>query len=57
MPLAGLVPAVLADPALAEAAEDAAAGLTPTLDLTGPAAMRPFVVAALVARRSHRCWR
>jgi transcription-repair coupling factor (superfamily II helicase) len=46
--LSGLLPALLADPGLAESVEDARAGLTPALDLTAPAALRPFVVAALV---------
>ncbi|MEZ5091967.1 transcription-repair coupling factor [Nocardioides sp.] len=47
MPLAGLVPAVLADPALAESVDDARGSLTPALDLVGPASLRPLVVAAV----------
>jgi transcription-repair coupling factor (superfamily II helicase) len=46
--LAGLVEAVLADPTLAEAMADARSGVVPSLDLTGPEAVRPFVVAGLV---------
>ncbi|MFT3874344.1 MAG: transcription-repair coupling factor [Nocardioides sp.] len=46
--LAGLTDAVLADPALAESLADLRAGLLSELDLTGPAATRPFVVAGLV---------
>jgi transcription-repair coupling factor (superfamily II helicase) len=46
MPLAGLTAAVLADPTLTEAIADA--GVVPALDLTGPASLRPFVVAGLV---------
>jgi transcription-repair coupling factor (superfamily II helicase) len=45
--LAGLVDAVLAEPTLATAVADARDDRTPTLDLTGPAALRPFVVAGL----------
>ncbi|HET9501411.1 MAG TPA: transcription-repair coupling factor [Marmoricola sp.] len=47
MRLAGLVDAVLAEPTLAQAMADARAGSDPALDLTGPAALRPFVVAGL----------
>ena len=46
--LSGLAGAVLDDPALAAAVADARAGLTSALDLTGPAALRPFVLAGLV---------
>lgn len=46
--LAGLTDAVLADPILGGALADARGALVPTLDLTGPEAMRPFVVAGLV---------
>ncbi len=49
MPLAGLVPAALADRALAESVDDARASLTPALALTAPGALRPVVVAALAA--------
>ena len=48
MTLTGLTAAVLADPVLAESMADARAGVLPELDLTGPAALRPFVVAGLV---------
>jgi transcription-repair coupling factor (superfamily II helicase) len=43
--LAGLTDAVLTDPTLSEALADAA--LVDTLDLTGPPALRPFVIAGL----------
>lgn len=46
--LAGLTEAVLADPTLSSALADARGSLVPTLDLTAPEAMRPFVVAGLV---------
>jgi transcription-repair coupling factor (superfamily II helicase) len=46
--LTPLADAVLADPTLAEAMADAKAGLVRALDLTGPEALRPFVVAGLV---------
>ena len=52
MSLTGLLDAVVTDPALAGALQ-AADELTPTLDLTAPAGMRPFVVASL-ARRTGR---
>jgi transcription-repair coupling factor (superfamily II helicase) len=45
--LAGLADAVLAEPTLAAAVAEARDGRTPTLDLTGPPALRPFVVAGL----------
>ncbi|CAN5608336.1 transcription-repair coupling factor [soil metagenome] len=48
MSLSGLVDAVLADAAFAAALDDARGGTVRTLDLTAPAAMRPFVVAGLV---------
>ncbi|MBI2244888.1 MAG: hypothetical protein HYU55_13470, partial [Nocardioides sp.] len=48
MHLSGLAEAVLADPTLAEAMADARGGAVPALDLTGPGALRPFVVAGLV---------
>ncbi|MET0524908.1 MAG: transcription-repair coupling factor, partial [Nocardioides sp.] len=48
MPLAGLTDAVLADPALREAMADAGSAGVRTLDLTGPMALRPFLVAGLV---------
>ena len=47
MRLAGLVDAVLAEPTLAAAMADARDDREPTLDLTGPAALRPFVAAGL----------
>jgi transcription-repair coupling factor (superfamily II helicase) len=46
--LSGLAEAVLADPTLAAAMADARGGAVPALDLTGPASVRPFVVAGLV---------
>ncbi|WP_182525940.1 transcription-repair coupling factor [Nocardioides dongkuii] len=46
--LAALADAVLADPTLAAALDDARGALVPSLDLTAPEAMRPFVVAGLV---------
>ena len=48
MHLSGLADAVLADPTLAEALADARGGALPALDLTGPEALRPYVVAGLV---------
>ncbi len=47
MSIAGLADLVLREPVLAASMDDAKAGLT-TLDLTGPAALRPFVVRGLV---------
>ncbi|MBJ7359882.1 CarD family transcriptional regulator, partial [Nocardioides sp.] len=47
MTLAGLADAVLADPTLAQAVADAHDGAVPALDLTGPEAVRPFVVTGL----------
>ncbi len=46
--LSGLADAVLADPTLDEAIADARGGAVRALDLTGPAAVRPFVVDGLV---------
>ncbi|WP_426241889.1 transcription-repair coupling factor [Nocardioides sp. LHG3406-4] len=46
--LEALVPAVLADPALAESVTDAREGSVSALDLTGPSALRSFVVRGLV---------
>ena len=54
--LQGLADAVLADATLAEAVADAKAGTVRALDLTGPEALRPFVVAGLVPRAA-RSWR
>ncbi|HEY3007150.1 MAG TPA: transcription-repair coupling factor [Micromonosporaceae bacterium] len=55
--LAGLLPAALADPGLAQArdlargvARDPSRGGADQVDLTAPAAMRPFVAAVLAAR-------
>ncbi len=47
MSLTGLADAVLADPVLAGALADARSGTVRALDLTGPEAMRPFLVAGL----------
>jgi len=46
--LSGLADAVLADPTLAQALTDARAATVRALDLTGPEAMRAYVVAGLV---------
>lgn len=46
--LAGLADLVLQDKVLASAVEDARGGAVPTLDLTAPTALRPFVVKGLV---------
>ncbi len=46
--LTGLADAVLADPALTDALDDTRRGSLPTLDLTGPDAVRPFVVGGLL---------
>ncbi|MGZ6748818.1 MAG: transcription-repair coupling factor, partial [Nocardioides sp.] len=48
MHLSGLADAVLSDPTLAQAVDDARGGAVRALDLTGPEALRPFVVAGLV---------
>ncbi|MGP8301332.1 transcription-repair coupling factor [Streptomyces inhibens] len=53
MSLTGLLDAVVRDPALAEAVQAAADGHRPHVDLVGPPAARPFVVAAL-ARGAQR---
>jgi len=45
--LAGLADAVLTEPVLATALAEATGPSTPTLDLTGPPALRPFVIAGL----------
>ncbi len=47
MSLTGLLDVVVRDPALAEAIEAAAGGHRPHLDVVGPPAARPFVIAAL----------
>ncbi|WP_399089922.1 transcription-repair coupling factor [Streptomyces sp. BBFR2] len=47
MSLAGLLDAVVKDPALAEAVQAATDGHRPHVDLVGPPAARPFAVAAL----------
>ncbi|MCW2806514.1 MAG: mfd [Marmoricola sp.] len=47
MSVTALADLVLREPALAESMKDAKAGVA-TLDLTGPAALRPFVVKGLV---------
>jgi len=46
--LKGLADLVLRDKVLASAVEDASDGAVPALDLTGPSALRPFVVKGLV---------
>ncbi|WP_372728404.1 transcription-repair coupling factor [Nocardioides sp.] len=48
MSLTGLADAVLADPVLSRAMDDARDTTVRTLDLTGPAALRPFVISGLV---------
>ncbi len=48
MPLTGLVDAVLADATLAAAVADVQGGSARTRDLTGPSALRPFLVAGLL---------
>ncbi|MEU3712391.1 transcription-repair coupling factor [Streptomyces catenulae] len=53
MSLAGLLDAVVKDPALAEAVRAATDGHRPHVDLVGPPAARPFAVAAL-ARDAQR---
>ncbi|MGW0657808.1 transcription-repair coupling factor [Streptodolium elevatio] len=50
MSLTGLLDVVVTDPALAEAVEAAASGGRTHLDLVGPPALRPFVIAAIAAR-------
>ena len=47
--LAGLLPAALGDPALARVRDRARSAGLDGLDLTAPAALRPFVVAAVAA--------
>src|SRR4051795_3672521 len=48
MSLVGLAELVLSEPTLSGALEDAPDARVPALDLTGPAALRPFVVKGLV---------
>ncbi len=48
MSLVGLAELVLSEPGLAGAVEDAREGRLTALDLTGPSALRPFVVKGLV---------
>ncbi|GAB2745790.1 transcription-repair coupling factor [Nocardioides pakistanensis] len=48
MSLKGLADLVLRDKVLASAMEDARGGRVPSLDLTGPGSLRPFVVKGLV---------
>ncbi|UGQ14490.1 transcription-repair coupling factor [Yinghuangia sp. ASG 101] len=50
MSLTGLLDAVVADPAFTEATRAAESGGRPHLDLVGPPALRPFLVAAIAAR-------
>ena len=52
--LTPLADAVLADATLTEAMGDAKAGLVRALDLTGPAALRPFLVKGLVDAGTYR---
>ncbi|MEC4017307.1 transcription-repair coupling factor [Streptomyces sp. H27-D2] len=54
MSLHGLLDVVVTDPALAEAVKAAADGNRPHLDLVGPAAARPFAVAALARSAALR---
>src|SRR5881394_1746436 len=49
MKLVGLLDAALGDPALAAARDLARRGDVEPLDLTAPAALRPFVVAAIAS--------
>jgi transcription-repair coupling factor (superfamily II helicase) len=49
--LTGLTDAVLTEPVLAQAMADAKGAVLPALDLTGPAGLRPFVVAGLAEQR------
>ncbi len=51
MSLSALTPIVAAEPTLARAVEQAREPIASTLDLTAPAALRPFVTAALAAAR------
>ena len=61
MSLSGLATLVTSDPVLSDALESArtAPARLATLDVTGPPALRPFLVAGLVARwaRAHRAGR
>lgn len=50
MTLTALTDAVLDEPVLAQAMADAKDGALPALDLTGPAGIRPFVLAGLAQR-------
>ncbi|MGC0422597.1 transcription-repair coupling factor [Embleya sp. AB8] len=50
MSLTGLLDIVVQDPAVAEAVRAASEGRGTALDLVGPPALRPFVVAAIAAR-------
>ena len=50
MSLTALTDAVLDEPVLAQAMADAKGGALPALDLTGPAGLRPFVLACLAQR-------
>ena len=51
MSLVGLAELVLSEPGLAGAVEEARENRVPVLDLTGPAALRPFLVKGLVTER------
>src|SRR5215218_3889020 len=48
MSLVGLAELVLSEPTLSGALQDAPGARVPALDLTGPAALRPFVIKGLV---------
>ncbi len=51
MSLTGLTAAVLSEPVIAQAMTDARGAVLPTLDLTGPAGVRPFVVTGLAEQQ------
>ncbi|MFZ1411981.1 MAG: transcription-repair coupling factor [Micropruina sp.] len=53
MTLPGLVDFFAADPVVSQALDDARARRLPALDLTGPEALRPLIVAALASKTGH----
>jgi len=57
MSLNGLVDVVVEDPALAEAVSAAASGTRPLVDLVGPPAARPLVIATLAPAPAVPCSR